>query len=52
MADLALRSRDEVGMLTWCRRAYDVLWGMKQKGLFLSPEDEGRLEQLAQLLGL
>ena len=35
----------------WWRRAYDVLSGMKRRGVFLSPEDEGFLEQLARKVG-
>jgi hypothetical protein len=35
----------------WWRRAYDVLVGMKQKGMFVSPEDEGFLEQIARKVG-
>jgi hypothetical protein len=35
----------------WWRRAYDVLVGMKQRGMFISPEDEGFLEQIARKVG-
>ena len=35
----------------WWRRAYDVLSGMKRRGVFLSPEDEGVLDQLARKVG-
>jgi len=36
---------------TWWRRAYDVLSGMKQRGLFVSAQDEGFLAQLRAKIG-
>ena len=37
--------------INWWRKAYEVLSGMKQRGLFLSPQDEGYLEHLQQKAG-
>ena len=36
----------------WWRKAYEVLSGMKRRGLFLSPQDEQSLARLEQKLGL
>jgi hypothetical protein len=35
----------------WWRKAYDVLWGMKQRGLFVSAQDEQFLAQLRAKIG-
>jgi hypothetical protein len=36
--------------MTWCRKAYDQLSGMKKKGVYISPQDEGFLRQLREKL--
>ena len=41
------KAGDQEGKRFW-RQAYDVLAGMKQKGLFVSPQDEQFLARLAQ----
>jgi tetratricopeptide (TPR) repeat protein len=46
------RRSDLVPGQIWRRRAYDVLSGMKRRGLFVSPEDEDFLRQLEMILGL
>jgi hypothetical protein len=51
MADLAERESTPSEALAWWRQAYTVLSGMKQKGLFLSPKDEGFLRRLAAKVG-
>ena len=51
MAALAENSSSEDEALPRWRRAYDVLSGMKRRGVFLSPEDEGFLDQLARKVG-
>ena len=48
MAALAENSSSRDEALPWWRCVYDVLSGMKRKGVFLSPEDEGFLDQLAR----
>ena len=35
----------------WWRRAYETLAGMKRRGLFVSPQDEGFLAQLREKAG-
>ena len=35
----------------WWRRAHGILAGMKQKGMFLSPQDEQVLEELGAKVG-
>ena len=45
------RRPTRVSAQIWWRRAYDVLSGMKRRGVFLSPEDEGFLDQLARKVG-
>ena len=52
MADPAEQNSDQPDAESWWRRAYDVLAGMKRRGLFVSPEDEGFLRQIAAKLGL
>ena len=37
---------------SWWLRADEVLMGMKQRGMFVSAEDEGFLQQIKQKLGL
>jgi hypothetical protein len=37
--------------LEWWRKAYEVLSGMKQRGLLLSPQDEQFLALLRQKVG-
>ena len=36
----------------WFQKAHDTLLGMKQAGMYISPQDEGILQQLKQMLGL
>jgi hypothetical protein len=52
MADRAEQSANPNEASTWWRRAYDVLSGMKRKGLFISPQDEPFLRRLEEKLGL
>ena len=52
MARLTEQSLDRDGALNWWRRAYDVLAGMKGRGLFISEEDRGFLKRLENKLGL
>ncbi len=50
MADMTeCAGRDDAGQ--WWRKAYDTLAGMKQRGMHISPEDEGFLEQLRAKAG-
>jgi len=50
MADVLERSgKSEAG--NWWRRAFEVLDGMKRRGLFVSPADERVLDQLRQKVG-
>ena len=51
MADLTENHPGTENARVLWRRAYDVLSGLKLKGLFLSPEDERFLEQLASRVG-
>ena len=51
IADVLERSGDHKSMSYW-RRAYDILSGMKRRGLFVSPQDEGFLEQLRRKAGI
>ena len=37
--------------LPWWRKAYDVLSGMKERGLFVSAQDEQSLAQLRAKIG-
>jgi len=46
MANLAEKSRRADEAKTYWRKAHDTLAGMKRKGLFISPQDEGFLLQL------
>ena len=46
LADLCERQRKAAEARGWWRRAHDVLAGMKQRGLHLSPQDEQFLETL------
>ena len=47
MADIGERTgRDDGG--EWWRKAYEALVGMKERGMHLTPEDEGFLEQLRE----
>lgn len=52
MADLAERNPGTDDALGWWGRVYEVLAMMKQRGMFVSAEDEGILEQIKQKLGL
>jgi len=44
-------SRSPGGTLEWRRKAHDTLAGMKRRGLFVSPQDEGFLPQLRAKAG-
>ena len=37
--------------MKWWRRAFDILDGMKREGRFITPQDEGFLEQLRRKVG-
>jgi tetratricopeptide (TPR) repeat protein len=52
MARLTEQSSGRDAALNWWRRAYDVLAGMKGRGLFISAEDQGFLRRLEEKLGL
>jgi hypothetical protein len=48
-SDAETKGKGDAGQ--WWRRAYELLQGMKDKGMFVSPEDLGYLEVLRGKVG-
>ena len=46
MASLEEDVCDEAKALNWWQRAHDILQGMVERGLHVSPEDHGYLQQI------
>ena len=51
MADLSEQLGQAAEAKGWWKKSYDTLAGMKQRGLHVSPEDEGFLERLRSKAG-
>lgn len=51
LANLSKRSDELVEAMNWWKKAYEVMAGMKQRGLHVSPQDEHALEWLRAKVG-
>ena len=46
----SLEEDDQIKSLAWLRRAHEILQGMVDRGLFVSPEDLDFLEQIKRMV--